>query len=86
MPVAAAARLEGEAIGVLAGDLVAVASERVEVALEGEAFAFFVRVGAMVRYRMTARRNIWQGFCGIFMECFQEFKCLESTWTVRGKQ
>ena len=49
MPIAAGALLEGEAIGVLAGDLVVTALGREEAALEGEAFAFFVRVGAIVR-------------------------------------
>ena len=57
IPIVGAARLEGEAIGVLAGDLVPDCSRRVDVAFEGDIFVFVARMGAIRNQSTTATRS-----------------------------
>ncbi len=48
MPAVVRPCLDGELMGVLAGDLIAMALDRVEAVSDGEALTFLVRAGAMI--------------------------------------
>ena len=68
MPIAVGSVLEGELIGVLAGDLVVKVLGRVEAVLEGEALVLFVRVGAILDICKVWDRRVSQRICVVSLE------------------